>query len=544
MSLVSSLLEGYGNRGSNIGTPINCTPTEYINSSIIELVKESYGTIEEYNTASLIGMSKVLTEELDPTAVYESVFESFSMELCSTLAQFIGKFDTWRQMVTDASIKKISVMYDRTLTDRVNCAISGRDNDEMIVGLTFPYRQYNTESGLKKEGACLDILNRTFYDCVNFILGVISGKIQPNEQFDIAEAYRLDVVKSKLSDTLGCKSTDVVSCVASSFVDGAQDRTFSVMDIKDILSDRVRLEKAINTQIAEVDAMLSILNETKDKISNIVFDDKSPVNGDVLAVVMASMIHILSLEINILKVSIDNIFGEMDQNRNILMAFLSTYTNGTDCPVVEEYGLVDGIYEDFIMENVELVLGAAAVGVVLVCKGLSKKDQINLKKAIKLYEENGNPTVKFSSLKTSVYELDKAYRQTDKKLTGIKKFFNKNSRRAEVWETSSGEYICSNIQYTKVENVKTGLTVSSNGDVTPSTEVETKTYRLYDISPKYKKDSEYLCAAMSLADGVSNDNTVRFVEDIKKKYSKEFKDTKVKFFGKSLESVEEYNDYE
>lgn len=342
MSLVSSLLEGYNYGGSNKGTPVTFTPTEYMNSAVTEFVTECYSVIESYNTASLIGMGKVLTESLDPTAVYESVFESFSMELCSTLAQFIGKFDTWRQMVTNVSTKKISAMYDRTLTDKVNCALSGRDNDEMIAGLTFPYRQYNTEGGLKKEEACLDVLNQTFYDCVNFILGVISGKIQPNEQFDIAEGYRLDVVKSKLSDTLGCKSTDVVSCVASSFVDGTQDRTFSVMDIKDILSDGVRLEKAINTQIAEVDAMLTILNETKDKISNIVFDDKSPVNGDVLAVVVASMVHILSLEINILKVSVDNIFGEMDQNRNILMSFLSVYTYGAECPVVEGGYVIQG----------------------------------------------------------------------------------------------------------------------------------------------------------------------------------------------------------
>ena len=193
---------------------------------------------------------------------------------------------------------------------------------------------------------------------------------------------------------------------------------------------------------------------------------------------------------------------------------------------------------DFDPVEESFAAGAVLLGLVITCVALEKNDQIKLKKAIKIYESNENPKVKISSLTASLFELDRVDRATDKKLTGIKKFFTKNSRRAKVWESSSGEYICSNIMYSNVTDVKNGIGVSSDGNVTPTINIETTTYRLYDINKKYKEDEAYLCAAMCLADGVGNENSWRFVEDIKKKYPDEFKNTKVKFFGKSLEGTE------
>ena len=560
MSLISSLLEGYNNGGSEKGTPINCTPTEYINSSIIDLVTESYEIIEAYNTANLIGMGKVLTEGLDPSAVYESVFDDFIRDLSTKLATFANKFDRWKNFIVKIADKKISVLSDSFLVSRVNAALSGRDADERLNWLVFPYRTYTTEEGLKQTERYLDELNKSYYDCVNFIISVTSGTLQKNAQFEEVEAYRLDKIKQKLSSSLSCEPSEVLSKILSSFGGTTvnMEKTFTICDIKDILSDTDRLKNCVDSQISEIHSMLAILTETTSQFSNISLDDNTPVNGDVLAVVTSSMLYILNLEINALKTAINCIFMEMDQNRNILTTFVSTYNCGSDCPIAESYDLSNNPYEDAVVEGV--ILGAAVLGIILTCVTLTKKDQIDLKKAIKIYETNEHPKVKLSSLSASVYQLDKANRPTDIKLTGIKKFFNKNSRRAKVWESSSGEYICSNVLYTKVTDVNPGIGIGTDGDVIPgigigtdgdvipiitvnTTTAKTTTYRLYDVAKKYKKDSEYLCAAMSLADGVSNDNTIRFTEDIKKKYPKEFKDTKVKFFGKSLEGAD-YTDEE
>lgn len=196
-------------------------------------------------------------------------------------------------------------------------------------------------------------------------------------------------------------------------------------------------------------------------------------------------------------------------------------------PVEEELGMA--VAAGLVTASV-VATGATIMGVMVAAVTLVKKDKLELKIAIDAYESSKHPKIKFSSLSAKQYELDRVDRPTNKELSGISKFFNKYSRRAEVWRSSSGEIVCSNVQYS---------------DYYPGAYSDTTiTHYLYDVNPKYKKDAAYLCASMCLADCISNKVSLTFVEDMKKEYPDKFKDIKLKdirktkIFGKSLESVE------
>lgn len=182
-----------------------------------------------------------------------------------------------------------------------------------------------------------------------------------------------------------------------------------------------------------------------------------------------------------------------------------------------------------------VVLTAAMLGVVIAGVAISVKDKISLKKALKIYEKNCKPAVKMSELHPTLYALDRADRVTNKELSGVAKFFNKNSRRAKVWKTDKGQVICTAILYTTTE-VGAGANISGDG-VSPTITTTTTYHYLYDVNPKYKKDQLYLSAMMAFHDGCSTKNTVAFAEDMKKAFPDEMKNTKVKLIGKSLESA-------
>lgn len=184
---------------------------------------------------------------------------------------------------------------------------------------------------------------------------------------------------------------------------------------------------------------------------------------------------------------------------------------------------------------VSAVMSAAVLGLVIGCVALSVKDKLELKKALKLYESHCSPKIKMSELKPTLYELDGANRVTDKELSGIKKLLNQNSKRAKIWKDSKGTEICVAILYTET-NIEPGVTVS-NGGASPSININTISHYAYDVNPKYKKDALYLSAYMAFTDGFESKNTQAFVIDMKKAFKEEMKNTKVKFFGKSLEST-------
>lgn len=216
-------------------------------------------------------------------------------------------------------------------------------------------------------------------------------------------------------------------------------------------------------------------------------------------------------------------------------------TDDDDCDNNNDENEEDPIEEGAI--GIAMGIGAATiVGTTVACLGLENKERSAIKKAVKIYEEKENPKIKLSSLTSEIFELDKDGEKTDAKLTGIKKFLNGNSKRAKVWTTSSGEYVCSNVHYSKIAGIKVSAGISNYGLATIVGSPNKITYRLYDINKKYKKDEAYLCAAMCLADGVMNEHTLTFVKAVKKKYPDEFTDTNVKFFGKSLEGTE-YEEY-
>lgn len=181
------------------------------------------------------------------------------------------------------------------------------------------------------------------------------------------------------------------------------------------------------------------------------------------------------------------------------------------------------------------ILTAAVLGTAIACTVLSVKDKIELKKALKVYESKCKPAIKMSDLKPALYELDKAHRPTDKELAGIKKFFNKDSKRAKVWKDAKGHVVCTAICYTTTD-IGTGVAISGNG-ASPTVSVETTYNYSYHVDKKYKKDELYLSAYMAFTDSFDNKNTQAFVIDMKKSFSDEMKNTKVKFFGKSLEST-------
>lgn len=181
------------------------------------------------------------------------------------------------------------------------------------------------------------------------------------------------------------------------------------------------------------------------------------------------------------------------------------------------------------------IMSAAVLGLVIGCVALSVKNKLELKKALKLYELHCSPKIKMSELKPTLYELDGANRATDKELSGIKKLLSTNSKRAKIWKDSKGTEICVAILYTET-NVSPGVTVS-NGGASPSVNIETIKHYAYDVNPKYKKDALYLSAYMAFTDGFECKNTQAFVIDMKKAFKEEMKNTKVKFFGKSLEST-------
>lgn len=216
-------------------------------------------------------------------------------------------------------------------------------------------------------------------------------------------------------------------------------------------------------------------------------------------------------------------------------------TDDDDCDNNNDENEEDPIEEGAI--GIAMGIGAATiVGTTVACLGLENKERSAIKKAVKIYEEKENPKIKLSSLTSEIFELDKDGEKTDAKLTGIKKFLNGNSKRAKVWTTSSGEYVCSNVHYSKIAGIKVSAGIANGGLAAIVGSPNKITYRLYDINKKYKKDEAYLCAAMCLTDGVMNEHTLTFVKAVKKKYPDEFTDTKVKFFGKSLEGTD-YEEY-
>lgn len=201
-------------------------------------------------------------------------------------------------------------------------------------------------------------------------------------------------------------------------------------------------------------------------------------------------------------------------------------------------GLLNGFDEDDVVALMKMGFAVGRIftvvlGVIVVCSILKEKERVDLKKALKVYEAKESPAVKLSLLSPRLYELDRADRPTQYELVGIKRFLNKKSRRAEVWSLPSGEYVCSNIVYKGT----TGYTEYPDGGGYTVTDTKKTSHRLYDVNPKYKKDAAYLCATMCLVDGVSNKSILGFVEDIKNKYPEEFKRTKVKLLGKSLEGM-------
>ena len=185
---------------------------------------------------------------------------------------------------------------------------------------------------------------------------------------------------------------------------------------------------------------------------------------------------------------------------------------------------------------VEAVFTAAILGTILVCTVLSVKDKIELKKCLKVYEKMCKPAVKMSQLKPTLYEIDKAHRATDKELSGIKKFFNKNSNRAKIWKNEKGEEICAAILYT-THDVSGGASISSDG-ISPTINVTTTANYSYYVYPKFKKDELYLTAFMAYSDNFESKNSTAFVLDMKKAYPEEVKNMKVKLIGKSLEAAE------
>lgn len=181
------------------------------------------------------------------------------------------------------------------------------------------------------------------------------------------------------------------------------------------------------------------------------------------------------------------------------------------------------------------ILTAAAVGVIIAAVAIEVKDKINLKKALKVYEKNCNPEIKMSQLHPKLYELDKAHRITDRELTGIKKFINRNSKRAKIWRTDDGTEVCAAILYTTTD-AGVGAQVTSDG-VSPTVNITTTYHYAYDVNPKFKKDELYITAMMAYSDDRSNRNTDAFTTDMKKAYPDDMKNMKVKLIGKSLEST-------
>jgi hypothetical protein len=184
----------------------------------------------------------------------------------------------------------------------------------------------------------------------------------------------------------------------------------------------------------------------------------------------------------------------------------------------------------------EIILTTAMLGIVIAAVVLSTKEVLDLKKALKIYEKYGNPKIKASDITPTMYALDKAHRVTDKELSGISKFFNKNSKRAKVWKDKDDHVICTAILYTTTD-VGAGATFTNNG-VSPTVNVTTTYNYLYTVSDKYKDDALYLTALMGHYDGYSTRNTTAFVVDIKKGFKKQWANEKVKLLGKSLESTD------
>lgn len=182
-----------------------------------------------------------------------------------------------------------------------------------------------------------------------------------------------------------------------------------------------------------------------------------------------------------------------------------------------------------------VALTAAVLGTAITVVALSVKDKIDLKKALKLYEKKCNPSIKMSELTPTLYEIDSAHRVTNRELTGVKRFFNKHTKRAKVWKDKKGHVICTAILYTTTD-VGVGAQVSGSS-VSPTVSTTTTLHYLYDVDSKYKKDGLYLSAMMAYLDNGSTDNTKALTEDMKKAFPEEFKNTKVKLIGKSLEGV-------
>lgn len=219
---------------------------------------------------------------------------------------------------------------------------------------------------------------------------------------------------------------------------------------------------------------------------------------------------------------------------------------------VEEawFGVSEGRYgaeECCVKESVSagaIALTTALLGVVIACEAIVIKDKMDLKKALKIYESKMNPKIKLSQLTPVLYKLDSAHRPTDRELSGFSKLINKNSNRAKVWKDAKGNPICVAICYSATE-ITPGYQVSLFGDNSgPTIDINVKHYYAYDVDPKYKKDGLYLAAMMAFEDGLATDNTRALVIDMKKAFPEEMKNTKVKMFGKTLESMEYDEDLE
>ena len=323
MSLATQLLEGYNGTFTGDNSPVT-NPSEFLQEACIAFVTECYDAYQIFKTADIIGSAKVVTESVDPQSVYESVVSDFGKAIVNTFTSFIKKLDSWRKAIATAIKKKIQAAKDSSMTKAITKLLDGHDDDEKINGFTYPAVAFDVETGLAATEQYVDALNNEYYKCTEALFSITSGEVSADKHDATAKAFGLDKVKKNLKDSLKCDPDSVLEKVASSFgKPTSSDTTYTVGCIRGIMASTDEYAKAADNQLTEVDALMTILKEFEKKFTDSQADDGTPISGDVLGAISASITYIVNLEISSLKTSLDRVGAAIDQNRGILTSVKS-----------------------------------------------------------------------------------------------------------------------------------------------------------------------------------------------------------------------------
>ena len=176
---------------------------------------------------------------------------------------------------------------------------------------------------------------------------------------------------------------------------------------------------------------------------------------------------------------------------------------------------IDGeVYDDYVEEGIapatsnRVLLGAILGGAILVGtfvaigqvnKQKGRSYMKDVKHAIAVYEKYCSPKVKLSDLKKKSYNLDdKTFENSGERVGAIVNIINHGKLAYTTW--MDGDTVVCGFGWPV--NPKTGTSIKSKITVY--------------VNPKYKKDSDYLVAAMAYNVGCEVADTDKFVKAMKK----------------------------